>query len=188
MKFLLLIVLLYPLGSHNNSKNENPDLKMRLVEGLSSTAEVVIIQNHSALKAYTVVMRRKEVYYKYSNTSFYNKDGSFNWGDTIVLKRDTLVRFATMVIPPRTWRWVGENFCGESTTTMSKEKNTRVETGFEKKFRYKIISAKVGGNVNQMYNEPDPFNKEGKTNMSMQLAMFGHASNSYFGKLPAVHK
>ncbi|RYE12786.1 MAG: hypothetical protein EOP45_22290 [Sphingobacteriaceae bacterium] len=58
-------------------------------------------------------------------------------------------------MPPRKWRYLGAAFEGESVTMFDQRMKT--DTGHVSTYKFKIIASKIGGDVKQVYNKPEPF-------------------------------
>ena len=93
MKYLLLIGALVGMGV----AEPHPDLKFKLRTDLMDTAEIIVLHNTSANTTYTVRVRRREFRKQYR--VYYMPNGN-GFGDTVIVRRDTLVKFADIVMPP----------------------------------------------------------------------------------------
>lgn len=129
---------------------KNPDLELKLTDRLSNLAAVVILNNLSTTKVYTVSIRRREFRWRYRVYKIGDTPG-----DTVTVGRDTLMRFTKVVVPPRKWRYLGVNFEGESTLMLDRQ--MRVDTGYVSTFRFKIMDSTIGGDVEQVFKRPEPF-------------------------------
>ena len=75
---------------------------------------------------------------------------------------------------------MSENFEGIGTYMLGKE--MRIDTGHVSTFKVKMLSFKAGGNVKQMIQEPEPFNKHGGFG-STAMALGARNKGFYYGDL-----
>jgi hypothetical protein len=147
MKTLLLMASLLLVGQQSD---KNPDLELKRRDDLDPYADVSILKNLSTSKVYTVTVRQREFRKRYRVYQL-----GHEMPDTVVVKRDTLVRFADVVVPPRKWRYLGVTFQGESVGMYDQRMKT--DTGHVSTYKFKIMASKLGGDVKQVYDKPEPF-------------------------------
>ena len=126
----------------------NPNLVLNKRTDLYGDLNTVILKNISKSKTYTVTIRRREFRTKYKT--------NLNPADTIVVSRDTLVQYANVVVPAGKWRYLGVIWSGEGET----QPNPNImANNVERRFKFKLIGAKIGGDVRQYLTKPEPFDK-----------------------------
>lgn len=147
--FMKSTLLVFSLLLVSNKADKNPDLEIRI----RSDSDVAIVKNLSAAKVYTATIRRREFRKQYRVYRIGDLPG-----DTVVLKRDTLVQFAKVVVPPGKWRYLGVTFKGE--TTLMIDQRMMVDTGYVSTVRFRIMDSIIGGDVTQVFRKPEPFAKK----------------------------
>lgn len=162
--FLLLATAL--LGCN---KNRSEDIRYKTRSDLRGDSDVRTVANLSESKVYTLTIRRREFRKHYR--VYYRENG---FGDTVITKGDTLVRYADVVVPPKTWRWIGETFRGYSTMLFSP---VRMDTGVVSIFKYKTLDIRVGGDVYQMKNNPTPFDSTTRYHL---FGLLGRKDEGYY--------
>ena len=143
MKFFCLSIVLLGLVSFIQEKN--PDIRLTVRPWTYSDA--IMIQNASKDKIYTATIRRRQFRKRYK---VYKSDGIF---DTVAIKRDTLVKISEVVIGPRRWQFLTEDFSGSSAPMIIGK--VAVDTGSTNIFKIKLLNLKQGGDVRK--TKPQPF-------------------------------
>ena len=154
----------------NQTGHKNADLVIRLRSGLNEYSDVAIIKNLSTTNSYTATIRRTELFKEYKVRR--------NSKDTILIKRDTIVSYADVVIPPNKWRYLGVDFEGKSQIVVNNEQPEYMYWE-EKMYKFKIIDSKPGGDVKQYLTNPMPFEKEQPKPSNLGAAFKGYFEHFY---------